>query len=46
MIRYPIPNITKPMTVPKQTVKKNKTIKKNKYLDNILSKKFKKQYFA
>lgn len=46
MIRYPIPNITNPMTVPKQTVKKNKTIQKNKYLDQILSEKFKKKYLA
>jgi len=46
MIRYPIPNITKSMIVPKQTVKKNKIIKKNKYLDNILSEKFKKKYLA
>ena len=46
MIRYPIPNITKPMIVPKQEVKKNKIIKKNKYLDYILSEKFKKKYLA
>ena len=46
MIRYPITNITNPMTVPKQTVKKNKTVQKNKYLDQILSEKFKKKYLA
>ena len=46
MIRYPIPKITNPLNVPKQTVKKNKIIKKNKYLDNILSEKFKKKYLA
>ena len=46
MIRYPIPNITNPIIVPKQTAKKNKTIQKNKYLDQILSEKFKKKYLA
>ena len=34
------------MTVPKQTVKKNKTVQKNKYLDQIISEKFKKKYLA
>tara|TARA_B100000965_G_C19235728_1_gene602124 strand:+ start:534 stop:650 length:117 start_codon:yes stop_codon:yes gene_type:complete len=34
------------MIVPKQEVKKNITIKKNKYLDQILSEKFKKKYLA
>tara|TARA_B110000003_G_scaffold103951_1_gene106127 strand:- start:28851 stop:29003 length:153 start_codon:yes stop_codon:yes gene_type:complete len=46
MIRYPIPNITNPLIVPKQTLKKNKTIKKNKYLDQILSEKFKNKYLS
>lgn len=46
MIRYPIPNITNPMKVPKRTVKKNKTVHKNKYLDQILSEKFKNKYLT
>lgn len=46
MIRYPIPNITNPLTVPKQKLKQNKTIKKNKYLDQILSEKFKNKYLS
>ena len=46
MIPYPIPKITETITVPKKTVQRYNNIKKNKYLDQILSEKFKKNYLS
>jgi len=45
MIRYPVPKITETITIPKKNTQKYNNIKKNKFLDQILSEKFKKTYF-